>query len=645
MDRRRVSSSIAGLLIAVVIFWFFTCQNAPQRTRKGAAPPHAEKDRDSRREGSGAKEHEKLTPIPVSPAAASSKKACRELLAKAVLAKHMRPGFSAWSLGHFHRNNAEFRAVGDAFCKQAGDELVPICKDLLGECGSEATASLVAAILGHSKRGEAFGLLKGLVEKGKGPPESRELHAGAIYSIGMIRAPESAPFLFKLFRESPEARVNIGEKFGTPLMASIGMCGKEGVALLREAALAGLSPEMLPDTDEGLRPFRWGYVSLVNSPEAFGELKSIARQDADIRIRGMAIAAMGQSSDPEQRAYLAELYGSDDNPLIRRAILEALNDGASDGREEWSTMRDRMAAPLASILNATRLPSGNEYVDYATIHLACAAGTPDAAKYLEEWIRTASSGAYDAESYWIDIAIHALATQGASVDRIDALMEGQGVYAQNRLFHLATVQFYSAAPIGGMKLAREFIAHLDKSDEINGLFLNCLQAVGRVPEAREEAEKCIDRFLERAKDPEKWRTYFSAAQYAGEAGLRPLEKVILRVQEPSELLGASHAYLSALPEGRALNADVSDRMRELFSPRALQSFNAGGLSQNPGSFARTIGEYFGRFGTVEDLAWLESLPRVMNEPRNVREDHLETLRRDLAWECARAADAIRLRSN
>src|SRR6185503_19108295 len=133
----------------------------------------------------------------------------------------------------------------------------------------------------------------------------------------------------------PDARKNVAERFGTPLMAAIGMCGDEGVRVLKEAALVELKSEDQPTWEEGLRWYRWSHLGLVNSPEAFTELKSIASQESDIRLRGMAIAAMGQSSDPEQRAYLAELYGQDSSPEIRRSILEALRDGAGSSSVEW----------------------------------------------------------------------------------------------------------------------------------------------------------------------------------------------------------------------------------------------------------------------------------------------------------------------
>jgi hypothetical protein len=70
----------------------------------------------------------------------------------------------------------------------------------------------------------------------------------------------------------------------------------------------------------------------------------------------------------------------------------------------------------------------------------------------------------------------------------------------------------------------------------------------------------------------------------------------------------------------------------------------GPNAQSPGTFARTVGLYFSKFGTTQDVAWLETLPRLMSNVRGLRDDYLASFRRELAWECARAADAIRLRS-
>ena len=74
--------------------------------------------------------------------------------------------------------------------------------------------------------------------------------------LGTMRAEERlAAFLLNLFSKTPGARSSVAGKFGTPLMAALGMCGKEGIAALRESALAELAPDFQPEPDEGLRAF------------------------------------------------------------------------------------------------------------------------------------------------------------------------------------------------------------------------------------------------------------------------------------------------------------------------------------------------------------------------------------------------------
>jgi hypothetical protein len=220
------------------------------------------------------------------------------------------------------------------------------------------------------------------------------------------------------------------------------------------------------------------------------------------------------------------------------------------------------------------------------------------------------------------------------------------VTAKDRLYYLASLQLRSETPVGGPKLARELIDEIEKAREVDGRVLNFLTALGRMPEAKEEISRCVDRLIERAPDPQRIN-FINAAESVGASGMRPLERVIKEAGDPRWVLHASQAYLHVLPEGTELDPELRDRMRSLFSSQSLRTFHGEALGANntsPGAFAQTVGLYFGRFGTTQDLAWLESLPRLMNDAHNIRADYLARFREELAWECARAADAIRLRA-
>ncbi|HEY3123826.1 MAG TPA: hypothetical protein VGK70_07150, partial [Thermoanaerobaculia bacterium] len=285
MDRARRWIILAVVVIAVAVFWFLYRRAAGTEVEKSQrTPPAVPSSASTVATPTQANRTPEESSKPKDPKA--SLEACGAILSRAILARGMRPGFMAMSLANLHRNNRAFQDMADAFCKQAGDDLVPICREILNGCTSDASSSLVAAILGHSRRVDAFDLLKELSAKGQGPPESRELFGSAVYSIGMIKSAESAPFLLKLYSEIPGARNSLATKFGTPLMAAIGMCGKEGVAILKESALAELTPDNQPEPGEGLRAFRWSHLGLVSSHDAFADLKVIAEGDSDIRLRG-----------------------------------------------------------------------------------------------------------------------------------------------------------------------------------------------------------------------------------------------------------------------------------------------------------------------------------------------------------------------
>lgn len=584
----------------------------------------------------------------VEPDRNQARKTCREILARSVLGFESYVGARGLSIAAVHRANPRFRAMAESFCRLAGEKLVPICRELLSDCESEASAFMIAALLGHSRRPDAFDLLEELAMRGQGPPALTDLYASAIYSIGMIRSPRSAPYLLKLYAETPGAQCSLAGKFGTPLMAAIGMLGREGVSILKESALRELTPEYQPTPEEGLRAFRWTHLGLINSPEANAELKSIAEREPDSRVRGMAIAAMGQSVDPEQRAYLADLYSRDQDPVIRRAVVEALLDGISASHDEWNGMRERMSGPLTSILKASRLPSGDELLDYSVIRLAAETSGPESMKVIDDWIRVATQGGYEGEYFWHGIAAGALARQGASPERFDSFLSAQkSLSPQDRTYLLA--QYYlesSPSTVAPTPHVAEMIRALEGADLEGSTAHNLLVALSRIPNARKEVSGCLEGLIARSPDAETKIAYLDSGMW-GTMNLAPaLERTIKATDDLSVLLHASRAYLHLLPPEVPLEPGIRDRIKALFTAESLRAVTGENLAKRwstPGALVQAIGLYFNRFGTPQDLPWLDSLPRTFN-PMELRADRVEGFQSQLAWECTRAADAIRLRT-
>jgi RNA polymerase sigma factor (sigma-70 family) len=578
-----------------------------------------------------------------------ARKTCREILARGVLGFESYVGARGHSIAAVHRMNPRFHALAESFCRLAGEDLVPICRELLSDCESEASAFMIAALLGHSRRHDAFDLLEKLATRGQGPPALSDLYASAIYSIGMIRSPRSAPYLLKLYSETPGAQSSLAGKFGTPLMAAIGMLGREGVVILKESALRELTPEYQPTAEEGLRAFRWTHLGLINSPEALTELKLIAEREPDVRVRGMAIAAMGQSVDPEQRAYLADLYSRDQDPVIRRAVVEALLDGISASHDEWNSMRERMAGPLASILKASRLPSGDEMLDYSVIRLAAETRSPESIKVIDDWIRVATQGGYEGEYFWHGIAVSALARQGASPERLDSFLSAQkSLTPHDRAYIMA--QYYlesSPSTVAPTPHVAELIRALEGADPKESTAHNLLIALSRIPNAREEASGCLEGLIARSPDAETKIAYIDAGMW-GTMNLAPaLEKSIKTTDDLSVLLHASRTYLHLLPAEVPLESGIRDRIKALFTAETLHAITGEKFAERwstPGALVKAIGLYFNRFGTPKDLPWLDSLPRTFGNPVGLRADLVDGFQSQLAWECTRAADAIRLRA-
>ncbi|HZL71480.1 MAG TPA: HEAT repeat domain-containing protein [Planctomycetota bacterium] len=648
MNRRRRSASLIGFVVAVGIFWLITRKEIPRTT----APKKTALESGQRHSGSGPSSG------PSTPESTGSTKptsslpdrvACRETLSRALAGRRWPEGLIALNLGALHRSDRRFRDMADAFCRQAGDDLVPICRELLLEGTSQHSAVLISMILGHSRRPEAFTLLQELVTRGRGSPETDDLFSSAVYSIGMIRSPQSAPFLLKLYSDSPGAQSSVVGKFGSALMAAIGMCGREGLVALKESAIRDLPQDWQPDPDEGLRAFKWSHLGLVDSPEAFSGLKAIAEGESDIRLRGMAIAAMGQSSDPAQRASLADLFLRDDNPMIRRAIVESLGDAARSSPEEWTAMRDRMAGPLTSILKSARVPSGDEMLDYGLAYLAGESRVPEATRFVDEWIRLASAGMYEGQFDWRGVAAQVLARQGASPDRFEEFLASQkNLSAVERVDLLE--EFYLKSPAAGDAPAAHveaMIRRIEAGPSPERLPYNLFAALGRIPGAMEETSRCAEAMIARAPDAASRIGAINDAVAAGGFAAPALEKAIHSADDLSVLLHATAAYLEVIPDDTAPEAAARNRMKSLFSPESLRAFNGGKLGSHEGNIralTKAVGLYFGRFGTHEDLAWLESLPQSMAGPQGIRADYLAYFRRQLASECARAADAIRLRS-
>lgn len=525
--------------------------------------------------------------------------------------------------------------MADAFCRQAGADLVPICRELLLDSQSSYSAVLISMILGHSRRPETFDLLRELVTRGRGPPDTDDIYSSAVYSIGLIRSPQSAPFLLKLYSETPGAQTSVAGKFGSTLMAALGMCGREGLAALKESAIRDLPQDWQPERDEGLRAFKWSHLGLVDSPEAFAGLKAIAEGESDIRLRGMAIAALGQSSDPNQRASLAELFSRDDNPLIRRAIVESLGDAARSSPEEWADMQDRLAGPISSILKSTRLPSGDETVDYGLAYLAAVSRVPEATRLVDEWIRLASAGMYENEFDWRGVAALALARQGASPERFEAFLASQKNLSDDERVDLLG-DFYlrsSAAADASPAHVETLLKRLEAGRSPDSSAYNLLVALSRIPQAGVETSRGIEALFVRSRDVESKLSAIQDSVAAGGIAMPALEKEIRSAADLSVFLQASAAWLRVLPLDAVPDTATRSQVKVLFSPESLRAFNGGTLAAHSGNLqalAHAVGLYFGRFGTPQDLGWLETLPQSLEKVQGLRADHLAHFRKQLA---------------
>lgn len=649
-NRREISAVVFTAVVCALLFlsWIIGSSDRSSLRTYINTPNHSEEgnnDQGKLRDG--------LAPViePTENKPRNPIESCRKAIAAGILDLRLVPptgvGSSHVFLASIHRSSSHFNRFVREFCDRAGRDLLPICKQLIEDSESSASKFLLSAILGHAKPPGAFAILKDMVEYEKDRPDPPDVLACAYYSIGMIGAPESGPFLLKAFNEANDASPSL---HGHALMSAMGLSGNTAVPVLRELARKNLEPEDQPEPAEGLRVFQNQFLGFVSSPGAFNELVAIAQQESDQRIRAMAIAAIGQSTDVEQRKFLGDLYLTNTDPLVRRAIVDALRGPANSYPEEWARFRPHLDESISSILKATPLPSGYPGLDYALITLASHAKSEESAKYIDSWISKCNTrNLYGDSRLWAQIAASAMGAQDANSERIrDFLLAVNPTHPKEQMYLVLGAyrqREFGSEHEGNLERIRTFLRTTEKPDAMTQ---NTLSAMRNVESIHSEVNGAIDRMMERAATPLGRIDVIEAAEGAGQNALTSIERIMTSSADTMSVLHASKVFLRITDKDFLPSNSVMRTLQSFYARDNLENLDIELLASNmksPAAFAEGIGLYYSRFGRVQDVAWLRSLPGIMFRSSRIADRSEDRFRERLTRECTRAIDCIKWRAD
>ncbi len=534
---------------------------------------------------------------------------------------------------------ADFEAFVRDFRDAAGADLVAIAEGLVAETSSPHAKCLIAAMLGHARDPASLPLLKKLLAEGA----STEVSSTALYSIGRLGTSDAGEFLVDLWRSLGERSTpgNLDrqpEDLRDVTAAALGLCGKVGVDLLYEAAAAHLKLAGV----QAASYFGNSELALVSSAEAFDRLKAIAEEDADPRLRMMAIAAIAKSPSLEQRKYLALLYGSTQDPAIRKAIVRELLSQRNCGQTAWMTAPEH-AETFDYIVSRSKVPSGDRELDGSLLLAAGRSRTPEAMRFVDQMLETLPEAFGTTPQESRSYIGAAFGLSGPTPDRIETWLRTRGLAARERAEALMAVHWSGGLPLTHPPFVEDLLAYASQAGPVDFRVTNAghllLLRSSDVTEAQ-ISDALARRFAVTPDPAERTKILDAIARSADISECRMPRTFLLSVIVGDEMQSRIQAARLYLRSGDAASSTPPSALAAVAGRAAVDAMDTTAIAktwQGRAALCELIGGYYARYGQPSDVAWLGQLAQTL--PGLPPED-----RTALREQCTRAIDAIHLRS-
>ena len=579
-----------------------------------------------------------ITPVAkeaASPSEAPSLLKCRGLVARLVTrlrineARHL-----AWAISEVQDGRMPgIEEFVREYTKAAGDQLVPFSRKLLAESESDTVRILLAIVLGRSRDPEAMEVLSGLCAEGS----SVRVRAAALYSASLTGTPEGLALLRSTWKQAKKE----GGSLVTTLVAAIGLQGAAGLEwLLEEFKDPNLSKIL---TYQGAP---WSFslgredcLALVRGPGAFDALRRVHESDPDPKLRLGAARGMLANLDADHLDYATELITGTEYAQRSLLVLALHGVPKSPTRTE---LVDR-------ILQSTAYPSGDLELDRSLVRLAQLASPQGTRAFLDRFLIVAPTSK-DEQLFWnVGYMYLAAAAVPEAQARIKELMNSAGFSPeQEGLLH--GWGLHGATPETLAALSGPVLDLMKTSKPESDAFSTCLRPLLLCG----LDERIISAALQEVNDRQtqaqgRTRILWELIKATGGSGV--IKDKEITVPQTYLVSAADHATdpISLFCAVQALGSSGTDALARWRIPLAAWiGRDMKWVTQADSAFSSVapgiIGEYYARFGTVDDATWLKDLPDRFPYPALWKEDKRSYLKMALKEESLRAIDAIRLRN-
>lgn len=533
----------------------------------------------------------------------------------------------------------------EAFLQQGkedlGDKFVPAIQNFLKEARSTSLRMLLLLSLGMLNSEDSMQLLKEELAAGRDPTTM----GAAAYALGLIKNPGGFDFVREHYSKT-KPRLDLGLR--SSLEAAMALRGEPAFPFLLEIArseLAGKSP------DEARRLVQAGYGRWFESlryEHLSPEIKRLAEEEPSFAIRSTLLMGIAKHGKKEDYEYLARLYSSSDDATREVVVRGILTDRGFD-KADWSRKADELKGSLDQIL--AQLPQSPQDPHFARnlVALATLTDSEAARKWLDGFLALDHKALYGG---------HSNILQGQLVE----LLSPSGL---ERHKHYVKQVLDSATDLGERALLVREIYKWDAPLTDPGHIRALVEGAAALSVREHEFRVIVDALSKADGEQESvsialqslYKSDIPPARrvdvlaYTGNLGgvVRPFLENILRSSDEAVMrLHAARQLLRISPQD---DSSVRDLVRafvpDVWHP-VERSYIRGdpyyAYGPNGDAYARLIGDFYGRYGTLEDIPRLEQLAEFINFDSSVPDRWAKMYKQNLRYSCRSASDLILLRS-
>lgn len=528
-----------------------------------------------------------------------------------------------------------------------GSEFVPVLSEILRETSSAETHGVIFLMFGLARKTETIPLLKEYLRQGNAVDES----AAAIFALGLMKDQSATGFLKEYYQGiSALPRTKGNFQFLQVVIGAIGLHGESELPFMTETSRSFLTAFPInPKAEMGaLLAVNTGlWYSHLAVTEVTPAIDSIVLSQEDPRLRFTLICALMESNSPRCLEYLSKVYKQNSDPFLRNAIVQSIGLNASKWGPQWTDHLGDNAQVLNEMI-LTASADSNKLQDHEKekwLALLPKLNSPAAIDWLGILVKSDTNSTTTAEEVRArNVLLNSLGTSYFRDEGIGLLLN-KCTSDQEKASLLTKIYRPADASLENKSHIDLLLAEASKVENESAQRRSLLEALSHAKASQDKILELIASDYSKGTPEDRLDSVRRAAALGTPA--LPMIENVLGSQDGIEVrLAAANAFLSLTQSDETLTPGkfLLDKLPELLAPtKKLSASLFLADEETVHVYGNLIRSYYSRFGTMDSLPLLDSLPTMFVYGSDIPPSWFERVKDSLSQDCKTAKDAIILR--